>query len=82
MKALSSIVIISAVLFSVSSNVSAEGGHAAPRTASTGKSREQVRAELIQAEKNGLTFTRSRDYPLVASETAQSTEVDEVQDAR
>lgn len=79
MKALLSILTISVVLFLISGNVRADEGHSGYRAVSTGKSREQVRAELIQAEKTGLTFTRSRDYPLDAPRTTQPAEVLEVQ---
>jgi hypothetical protein len=82
MKILSSIVMSSAVLFAISANVSAEDGHAAQGAASTAKSREQVRAELVQAENDGLTVVKSRDYPLDVPKTTQPTEVNEVQTAR
>jgi hypothetical protein len=82
MKILSSIVMSSAVLFAISANVSAEDGHAAQGAASTAKSKEQVRAELVQAENDGLTVVKSRDYPLDVPKTTQPTEVNEVQTAR
>jgi hypothetical protein len=82
MKTLSFIVMSSAVLFAISGNVSAEDGHAAQGPASTAKSRAQVRAELVQAENDGLTFVKSRDYPLDGPKTMQSSEVYEVQTAR
>jgi len=82
MKTLCFIVMSSVVLFAISGNVSAEDGHAAQGDASTAKSREQVRAELVQAENDGLTFIKSRDYPLDVPKTTRSTEVYEVQAAR
>jgi Domain of unknown function (DUF4148) len=82
MKTLSFIVMSSAVLFAISGNVSAEDGHGAPGAAPAAKSRAQVRAELVEAENDGLIFVKSRDYPLDALKVTHSTEVYDGQAAR
>jgi hypothetical protein len=82
MKSVSSAAISVAVFLAMSGDLHAEDCHTTKGAASTGKTREQVRAELVQAENDGLIFVRSRDYPLDAPKMTRSTEVYEVQASR